>query len=112
MREPYGEAVATRTGPEPWRRVRKETAQALVGVRAGWVLSRESLLSPGRRGCSPKPKAIPVASLARDAAGPCAVEDPMHVRRLSAQELGGPAFGYGADGAAVRAVNPTGARRR
>ena len=112
MREPYGEAVATRSGPELWRRVRKETAQALVGVRAGWVLSRESFHSPGRRGCSLEPKALPVASLARDAAGPRAVEDPMHVRRLSAQELGGPAFGRGGDGAAVRAVNPTGARRR
>ena len=112
MREPYGEAVAARTGPEPWRCARKDVLQALVGVRAGWVLSREITFSPGRRGCSPKPKAIPVASLARDAAGPCAVEDPMHVRRLSAQELGGPAFGRGGDGAAVRAVNPTGARRR
>ena len=112
MREPYGKAVATRTGPEPWRCVRKDALQALVGVRAGWPLSREIFLSPGRRGCSPKPKALPAASLARDAAGSRAVEDPMHVRKLSAQELGGPAFGHGDDGAAVRAVNPTGARRR
>lgn len=112
MREPCGEAVATRTGSELWRRVRKETVQALAGERAGWVLSRESFLSPGRRGCSPEPKAIPVASLSRDAAGPRAVEDPMHVRRLSAQELGGPASGRSSDGGAVRAVNPTGARRR
>jgi len=112
MREPYGEAVATRAGPEPWRGVRKGALQASVGVRAGWPLSREIFLSPGRRGRSPMPKALPVASLARDATGPRAVEDPMHVRRLSAQELGGPAFGRGEDGVAVRAVNPTGARRR
>ena len=112
MREPYGEAVATRAGPEPWWGVRKGALQASVGVRAGWPLSREIFLSPGRRGRSPVPKAAPVASLARDAAGPRAVEDPMHVRRLSAQELGGPASGRGVDGAAVRAVNPTGARRR
>ncbi len=103
MREPYGEAVAPRTGPEPWRCVRKDALQALVGERAGWPLSRESFHSPGRRGCSLEPKALPVASLARDAAGPRAVEDPMHVRRLSAQELGGPALG---------AVNPTGVKRR
>ena len=111
MREPYGKAVATRPGPEPWRRVRKGAPQASVGVRAGWPLSRESFLSPGRRGRSLMPKATPVASLARDAAGPRAVEDPMHVRKLSAQELGDPVSGRD-DGAAVRAANPTGARRR
>ncbi len=111
MKEPYGKAVAPRTGPEPWRRVRKDALQALVGVRAGWPLSRESFLSLGCRGCSLEPKAAPVASLSLDATGPRAVEDPMHVRKLSGQELGGPAFGRGGDGAAVRAVNPTGIRR-
>ena len=111
MREPYGKAVAPRAGPEPWRWVRKDSLQALVGVRAGWVLSRESS-SPGRRGCSLEPKALPAASQLRDVAGPRAVEDPMQVRRLSARELGGPASGRGGDGAAVRVVNPTGARRR
>ena len=112
MEEPYGKAVATRAGPEPWRGVRKGVPQASAGVRAGWVLSRESLLLPGRRGRSPKPKAAPAASIARDAAGPRAVVDPMHVRRLSVRELGGPAAGRDGDGVAVRAVNPTGARRR
>ena len=112
MREPYGEAVATRAGREPWRRVREDALQALVAVRAGWVLSRESLSSLGRRGCSLKPKAISVVSLSRDTAEPCAVGDPMHVRRLSVQELGGPAVGRDGDGVAVRVVNPTGARRR
>jgi hypothetical protein len=112
MREPYGKAVAPRTGPKPWRYVRKDVLQALVGVRAGWPLSRESISSPGRRGRICRPKATLVASLARDAAGPRAVRDPMHVRRLFAQELGGPALGCGGDGTAVRAVNPTGARRR
>jgi len=111
MREPYGKAVATRAGPEPWRGVREDALQASVGVRVGWPLSRESL-GPGRRGRSPTPKAMPVASLSRDAAGPRAVEDPMHARKLSARELGGPAFGHGGDGVVVRAVNPTGARRR
>ena len=112
MREPYGKAVAPRTGPELWRCVRKDVLQALAGVRAGRPLSREIIMGPGRRGTSPMPKATPAASLMRDATGLRAVEDPMHVPRLSAQELGGPAFGHGGDGAAVRAVNPTGARRR
>ena len=105
MKEPYGKAVATQTGPEPWRCVRKDALQALVGVRAGWPLSRESIPGPGCRGCSVRPKAIPAASLSRDASGPRAVRDPMHVRRLFAQELGGPTFDRGDDGASVRAVN-------
>ena len=112
MREPYGEAVATRAGPEPWRGVRKGAPQASVGVRVGGAWSRVSFECPGRRGCSPMPKAAPTASLARDAEGPRAVEDPMHARKLSVQELGGPALGRDEDGVAVRAVNPTGARRR
>ena len=41
MKEPYGEAVATRTDPEPWWDGRKGVLQASVGERAGWVLSRE-----------------------------------------------------------------------
>jgi len=41
MQEPYGKAVATRTGPEPWRCGGNAVAQASAGVRAGWVLSRE-----------------------------------------------------------------------
>ena len=96
MREPYGKAVAPRTGPEPWRCVRKDVLQALVGVRVGWPLSRESISSPGRRGRICRPKATPVASLTRDATGPRAVRDPMHARRLFTQELGDPAFGRGA----------------
>ena len=112
MREPYGKAVATRTGPELWRCVRKGVRQALAGVRVGWVFSRERDKTTGRRGRSREPKAEPAASIARDATGPRAVVDPMHARRLFVRELGGPASGPGDDGAEVRAVNPTGARRR
>ena len=112
MREPYGEAVATRAGPELWLGVPKGAGQALAGVRVGWVLSRESSPLPGCRRRSPERKAVPAASLSRDADGPRAVEDPMHARKLSVQELGGPAVGLGGDGVEVRAVNPTGARRR
>jgi len=49
MREPYGKAVAPQTGPTPWRCVRKDVLQALAGVRAGWVLSREIILSGASR---------------------------------------------------------------
>jgi hypothetical protein len=111
MKESYGKAVAPQTGPKPWRCVRKDVLQALVGVRVGWVLSREIILFGASR-------QFPVAedptcvSLKLDASGPRAVVDPMHVRRLSGQELGDPMPGRGSDIAAVRAVNPTGARRR
>ena len=111
MREPYGEAVATRAGPELWLSVRKGVWQALAGARVGWVLSRESP-QPGCRRRSPERKAIPSVSLARDGEGPRAVEDPRHARKLSVQELGGPAVGLGGDGVEVRVVNPKGARRR
>ncbi len=78
MREPYGKAVAPQTGPEPWRCVRKDVLQALVGVRVGWVLSREIILSGASR---PFPVAEDptVASLSLDARGPRAVASPMHV---------------------------------
>jgi len=112
MKEPYGKAVATRTGPELWRYVREDVLQALAGVRAGWVLSRERCSSPGCRGCPPMPKATLAASPARDAAGSRAVPDPMHVRKPFIQELGDPVSGRDKDGVVARAVNPTGARRR
>jgi len=111
MREPYGKAVATQAGPEPWRGARKGILQASVGERVGWVSSREKGNRSERRGRPPVPKTPPSASLSRDAAGLRAVVDPTHARRLSVQELGDPAFGRD-DGVAVRAVNPQGARRR
>jgi len=112
MKEPYGKAVATQAGPEPWRGVRKDILQASVGVRVGWVSSREKGNRTGRRGRPLRPKATPAAPISRGADGPRAVVDPMHARRLSVQELGGPASGCDGDGVAVRAVNPSGARRR
>jgi len=68
MREPYGKAVTPRAGPEPWRCVREDAPQASVGVRVGWVWSRDSF-GPGRRGRSLRPKATPAASPSRDADG-------------------------------------------
>ena len=78
MREPYGKAVAPRTGPAPWRCVRKDVLQALAGVRGGWVLSREIILSGASR---PFPAAEDPtgASLKPDAHGSRAVVSPMHV---------------------------------
>lgn len=42
MRESHGEGVATHTGPESGGAAREGGAEALTGVRAGRVYSRES----------------------------------------------------------------------
>ena len=41
MKEPYGEGVASHTGPESCAVARKGDGEALTGGRVGWVLSRE-----------------------------------------------------------------------
>ena len=41
MKELYGERLATHTGPESCGVVRKNSVEALTGVRAGRVFSRE-----------------------------------------------------------------------
>ena len=59
MKELYGEGVATHTGPESCGAVRKSGVEALTGVRAGRVLSRERDLLRGadavRRSGRPQP---------------------------------------------------------
>ena len=49
MRRPYTEGVATRGGPESCVGAREAAGEALTGVRAGWVLSREITTSGCRR---------------------------------------------------------------
>jgi hypothetical protein len=41
MEEPYGEGLATHSGPESCGCSREGTPEALTGVHAGWVLSLE-----------------------------------------------------------------------
>ena len=41
MKEPYGEGVASHTGPESCGCIREDAVEALTGVRAGRVFSRE-----------------------------------------------------------------------
>ena len=59
MKELHGEGVATHTGPESCGVVRKDGVEALTGVRAGRVLSRESSFLRGadavRRSGRPDP---------------------------------------------------------
>ena len=46
MKESYGEGIASRTGPESCADVRKGAGEALTGVHAGPVLSREIVAPP------------------------------------------------------------------
>jgi hypothetical protein len=48
MKESNSKGVANRTGPEPCAVARKDEGEASVGVRVGWVLSRE-IHAPGRK---------------------------------------------------------------
>ncbi len=47
MKEPYGEGVATHSGPEPCVVVREGGGEASVGARAGRTLSREIMTNSG-----------------------------------------------------------------
>jgi RNA-directed DNA polymerase len=49
MEVSYSEGLASHTGPESCVGVRKDTGEALTGVRTGWVLSRE-IHAPPRGG--------------------------------------------------------------
>ena len=75
MKEPYGEGLAIHTGPESCGGDSNVMAEALTGVRAGQVWSREMLINSR----VPTPwvmrKATPEVSLARDSFGFCAVGD-------------------------------------
>ena len=53
MQESYSEGLASHTGPESCGVVCKDDPEALTGVRAGWVLSRETKTrrKAATRGC-------------------------------------------------------------
>ena len=91
MKESHGEGVAIHSDPESCVNVRKDAGEALTGAHAGWVLSREIDLTPGCRRPYGRRKAILAASPSRDAAGPRAVSDPTHARKLLEREPGDPA---------------------
>ena len=66
MKEPYREGVASHMGPESCVGGRKSVGEASIGVRAGWVLSRENITSERRRSHWMR-KATSAASPSRDA---------------------------------------------
>jgi len=92
MKESHVEGVAGHNGPESCGDARKGVVEALTGVRAGRVFSRERHLPPGCRRRKEMRKATPDAPLSRGAPRPRAVRDPVHVRKHLAREPGDPMF--------------------
>jgi hypothetical protein len=95
MKEPYGEGVATHTGPESCVVGRKAGGEALTGVHAGRLMSREiyDLAQAGCPGCRRselKRKAISNVPILQGTLGPRAVEEPEHAWKHFAREPGDP----------------------
>jgi hypothetical protein len=101
MKESYDEGVANHIGPESCAFVREDRGEALTGVRAGRVWSREI----------PKSRVLTLyygwkaklgVSVSRDTFGPCAVRDPEHARKHLAREPGGPISAFRREGSGGR----------
>jgi len=90
MKEPYGEGLASRTGPESCAVNREAGREALTGAHAGGVLSREMLGTQGADAVGVARKATLEKAILRAFSGPCEVEDPRHAWNLHAREPGDP----------------------
>ena len=101
MKESYVEGLAAHDGPESCVGVRKDDGEALTGVRAGRVFSRERTHPPGCRRSKGMRKATSGVPLSPGTSGPRAVGDPAHARKHLAREPGDPLFAR-ADGGAGR----------
>ena len=92
MKESYVKGLAAHSGPESCGDARKGVVEALTGVRAGRVFSRERTIPPRCRRRKGVRKATPTTPLSQGMAGPRAVVDPVHARKHLAREPGDPAF--------------------
>jgi hypothetical protein len=107
MKESYGEGIASHTGPEPCVGTREGVGEASAGARAGGVLSRESA-----RSGVPTVWFYPEGNtgrldIARGGWTPRG-RRPLACTETPGRDLGCPAAGRDA---AVRLVNPKGARQ-
>jgi hypothetical protein len=92
MKESYGEGVANHTGPESCGVGSNDRAEALAGVHAGQVWSREILIRSRVLTLWTRRKATPGASVTRETPGPCAVEGLGHAWKHLTREPGDPIF--------------------
>ena len=110
MKESYVEGLAAHDGPESCGDAREGVVEALTGVRAGRVFSRENKLTLGRRRRERMWKATSDTPLSQGVPEPRAVRDPVHVRKHLAREPGDPMF-TGPDGRAGRVGKSKDTRR-
>ena len=92
MRELYVKGLAAHSGPESCGGAREGVVEALTGVRAGRVSSREIRLTTGCRRRKERRKATSGVSLSQDTPESRAVKDPVHVRKHLVREPGDPMF--------------------
>ncbi len=94
MREPYGEGVATHSGPESCVGFCKGAREALTGVRASRVLSRETSRLRGAEAVQTSGRPYGGVREREDPNRSRVVGDPWHVRNLHAREPGDPSAGH------------------
>ena len=117
MKVSYGEDLASHTGPESCGPIRENRAEALTGVRAGWVSSHENVSIRSADGLRPSEGNTGRIAIARSARAPRGLRP--HAR-TQAPHKGSQRFPFGSreisglamTQAVVRAVNPQGERRR
>jgi hypothetical protein len=112
MRTLYIEGVATHDGPESCVGVREGGGEALTGVRAGQLLSREIKEFGVPTSLSRTEGHIPGGVMRESPWGPRAVEEPVHVRSLHAREPGDPVIARPGDVRTGRCGNAEAAIRR
>jgi RNA-directed DNA polymerase len=93
MKVSYDEDLANHIDPESCVCSRKASGEALTGVSAGQVLSRERGFAPGCRRRQRVRKATRDISISQEMFRPRVVIDPVHVRKLFVREPGDPVSG-------------------
>jgi hypothetical protein len=95
MKESYGEGLATHTGPESCGAAREGGVEALTGVRAGRVFSRESTFLRDADAVRRSGRPHPVHRYREVQRSPARSETPEHARKHLAREPGDPVSARG-----------------
>jgi hypothetical protein len=106
MKESYGEGVATHTGPGSGVGHPRGGGEALTGVHAGGVSSREIIQYFRVPTLWDRWKAIPGVSRARDTIGPCAVGGLWHAWKHLVREPGEPLSAFERRGSEAASGSP------